>query len=116
MPQNDRNTLSRSVKTRPVVMPSEIQNLPDLHAYIKICDFDPTLIHFEYQDYPQINEPNCSEIPPLLTSDEEKPQQKTNNSANPAKPNPEEADYDFDPEESDEYDINPEDSNDFLKF
>ena len=52
---SDRNSLNRSIKTRPVVMPSEIQNLPDLQAYLKLCDLNPTLIHFDYQSYPKIN-------------------------------------------------------------
>lgn len=52
---SDRNSLNRSIKTRPVVMPSEIQNLPDLQAYLKLCDLNPTLIHFDYQKYPQLN-------------------------------------------------------------
>ncbi len=60
---SDRNSLNRSIKTRPVVMPSQIQNLPDLQAYIKLCHLNPTLIHFEYRSIPQINLPNNSEIP-----------------------------------------------------
>jgi type IV secretory pathway TraG/TraD family ATPase VirD4 len=62
-PLSDRNSLNRGIKTRPIVMPSELQRLPDLHAYIKICQFDPTLIHFKYKDYKVINQPTCCEIP-----------------------------------------------------
>ena len=115
---SDRNSLNRSIKTRPVVMPSQIQNLPDLQAYIKLCHLNPTLIHFEYRSIPQINQPNNSEIPehyllnstqqpeanyeekeePLLTFDPDKPEEKK---------------YNFDADESD-----PESNSDsnFLKF
>ena len=58
---SDRNSLNRSIKTRPIVMPSEIQNLPDLQAYLKLCDKNPTLIHFDYKKYPQHNLPHEEE-------------------------------------------------------
>jgi type IV secretory pathway TraG/TraD family ATPase VirD4 len=113
MPNSDRNTLNRSIKTRPIVMPSELQNLPDLQAYIKICDFNPTLLHFNYKNYPSINESNCSEIPPTAPMNKEPKKKTQSKTANRSKPTPD-SDYDFDPEESD-YDIDPHDDN-FLKF
>lgn len=64
-PVSDRNSISRSIKTRPVVLASEIQNLPDLHCYLKICHFDATRIHLDYQQYKPINEPTQCEIPPI---------------------------------------------------
>lgn len=113
MPDSDRNTLNRSIKTRPIVMPSELQNLPDLQAYIKICDFNPTLLHFNYKNYPSINQPNCSEIPPTADLNEEPKKKTKQKTKNRLKPSPD-SDYDFDPEDS-EYDHNPDDEN-FLKF
>ena len=115
---SDRNSLNRSIKTRPVVMPSQIQNLPDLQAYIKLCHLNPTLIHFEYRSIPQINLPNNSEIPEhyLLNSTQ---QPEANYEAN-EKPlltfDPdklEEKKYNFDADESE-----PESDSDsnFLKF
>ncbi|MCU0537495.1 MAG: type IV secretion system DNA-binding domain-containing protein [Hydrococcus sp. Prado102] len=113
MPDSDRSTLNRSIKTRPIVMPSELQNLPDLQAYIKICDFNPTLLHFNYKNYPAVNESNCSEIPPTADLNKEptkKTQSKTKNRSKPSS----DSDYDFEPFDS-EYDHNPDDEN-FLKF
>ena len=108
---NDRNSLSRSIKVRPVVMASEIQNLPDLQAYIKFCDLNPSLIHFDYQKYPQINPPNESEIPHKNSG---------NCSADTDNLNGE-PQYDFDPEEEDKaqkYNFDNEDKDDdnFLNF
>jgi hypothetical protein len=60
---SDRNTLNRPVKTRPVVMPAELQNLGDLRAYTKIVKFDPCLIKFAYQKYSAINQATDCEIP-----------------------------------------------------
>lgn len=107
---NDRNSLNRSIKTRPVVMPAELQNLSDLHAYIKICEFNPTLIHFSYQNYPVVNQPTCCEIPkdapiPVAIATKKPMKQEplpTSQQSNSA----EEPDYDFD----------PEDPTNFLKF
>jgi Type IV secretion-system coupling protein DNA-binding domain len=113
MPDSDRSSLNRSIKTRPIVMPSELQNLPDLQAYIKICDFNPTLLHFNYKNYPSINESNCSEIPPTAILNNEPKKKTQSKTKNRSKPSPD-SDYDFDPEDS-EYDNNPNDEN-FLKF
>ncbi len=105
----DRNTLNRPIKTRPVVMPSEIQNLPDLQAYLKLCDLNPTLIHFDYQKYPQINPPHNSEMPqhPLSPA-----QAETEENITP--------DYDFEPSEEHQakkYDFDPEEADaNFLNF
>ncbi|MDJ0718731.1 MAG: type IV secretion system DNA-binding domain-containing protein [Prochloraceae cyanobacterium] len=121
-PASDRNSVSKTIKVRPVVMPSELQNLPDLQAYIKIGQFDPTLIHFDYQRYPTINEPTCCEIPSgtgrskstfLITSEQLEKNTET-----------QEGDYDFDPEsdnsgsgpDSTDYDFDPNESNNFLDF
>nr|MDJ0717498.1 type IV secretion system DNA-binding domain-containing protein [Prochloraceae cyanobacterium] len=120
-PASDRNSVSKTIKVRPVVMPSELQNLPDLQAYLKICQFDPTLIHFDYQRYPTINEPTCCEIPSgsgrpkttfLMTSEQ------LEKETNP------QGDYDFDPEEDNsgstsdntDYDFDPNEPNNFLEF
>lgn len=107
---SDRNSLNRSIKTRPVVMASELQNLPDLHAYIKICEFNPTLIHFDYQNYAVINQPTCCKVPEdklkaaaLAPSPAIKQEQKLKP---PSSSDSDEPDYDFD----------PEDPTNFLKF
>ena len=63
--QNDRNSLNQSIKTRPTVSASEIQNLPDLTAYLKICNYNPSLIHFDYHRYEEKNKPTDCEIPNL---------------------------------------------------
>lgn len=63
-PTSDRNSLNRAIKTRPVVMASELQNLPDLTAYVKLCEFNATRVRFDYQSYPELNEPSIREIPP----------------------------------------------------
>ena len=112
---NDRNSLNRSIKTRPVVMPSEIQNLPDLQAYIKFCDLNPSKIHFDYKKYSQINKANDSEIPDTKLG-----------SANFSEEDSE-AEYDFDPNEYNDseteiqYNFDPEEDSDdeddnFLQF
>lgn len=62
--ESDRNSLQRNVKTRLVVMPSEVQNLADMKAYIKICEFDPCQISLDPQSLPQINEPSVRYLPP----------------------------------------------------
>ncbi len=62
--EGDRNSLVRAIKTRPVVMAAELQNLADMKAYVKLCEFNPTLITFDYQAYPEINEPTIRQIPP----------------------------------------------------
>lgn len=86
---SDKSSLNRSIKTRPVVLPSEIQNLPDLQCYLKICYFDPAHIHFVYQEYPALNQPTQCEIPTVTPS-----------SSNHTQLNPEpEPDWDFDPDE-----------------
>ena len=41
----------------------EIQSLPDLQAYFRIRDLNPTLLEFFYKNYPQHNESSCSKIP-----------------------------------------------------
>ena len=88
---NDRNSLNRSIKTRPVVMASEIQNLPDLQAYIKLADLNPSKIHFDYQKYPQINQANNSEIPPSRL--------QGSNANSDTSLEDSDAEYDFDPNE-----------------
>ncbi len=121
---NDRNSLNRSIKTRPVVMPSEIQNLPDLQAYIKFCDLNPSKIHFNYQKYPQINPPNNSEIPEIKLqivdiNTKSKPEPEydfdPNECFDPEDTETEtetETQYNFDPEEDD----NKNEDNNFLQF
>lgn len=119
MAEGDRNSLSRATKTRPVVMPSEIQILPDLTAYLKICDLNPALVHVEYCRYPEKNQPTDCEIPSLSyqteqsESDEENPfdfdlddaeailnGEESKPKASESKANKDEtADYDFDPDE-----------------
>ena len=117
---NDRNSLNRSIKTRPVVMASEIQNLPDLQAYIKFCDLNPSLIHFDYQKYPQINPPNESEIPDRIFA--EGLEDEDDSSFESSKNDHSEPKYDFDPEEEEllaqKYDFDSEENSDsdFLNF
>ncbi len=94
---SDRNSLNRSIKTRPVVLPSQIQNLPDLQAYLKLCDLNPTLIHFDYRPLPQRNLANCSERSSLSLSSSN---QKSLTSSPPAEPK-----YDFNPNEKNKYDF-----------
>ncbi|MDJ0633717.1 MAG: type IV secretion system DNA-binding domain-containing protein [Xenococcaceae cyanobacterium MO_188.B29] len=95
----DRNGLNRSIKTRPVVMPSEIQNLPDLQAYLKLCNLNPSLIHFDYRQYPQINEPNNLEIPPAITASAPEEDTETENTEP-------EGTFDVDSEKEETNDIN----------
>ncbi|MGK7938141.1 MAG: type IV secretion system DNA-binding domain-containing protein [Xenococcaceae cyanobacterium] len=97
----DRNSLNRSIKTRPVVMPSEIQNLPDLQAYLKLCNLNPSLIHFDYQKYPQINEANKSEIPPINIGSAQEEDPETEN-------NEPEWTFDFESEEKETNDLSPD--------
>ena len=112
---NDRNSLNRSIKPRPVVMPSEIQNLPDLQAYIKFCDLNPSKIHFDYNKYPQINQANNSEVPKikLQVTDADTDKSKPEYDFDPNEYNDSETEnqYNFDPEE----DSNNENDN-FLQF
>jgi Type IV secretion-system coupling protein DNA-binding domain len=61
--ESDHNSLQRGIKTRPVVMASELQNLPDMKAYVKLCEFDPCLISFDYLSLPTINEPTQHHLP-----------------------------------------------------
>ena len=81
-PISDRNNLNRGIKLSPVVMPAELQNLPDLHAYIKLCHFDPTQIHFDYQPHEPINPATDCEIPP----NSPKPNKPKDNNKPPADP------------------------------
>ena len=101
MPTSDRSTLNRSVQERPVVMPSEIQGLPDLQAYFRMRDLNPTLLEFPYQDYPQLNEPTCSEIPKdpaIAASPTELEDSKPQSDPTPETTNSE-PEYDFEPDE-----------------
>ena len=118
----DRNTLNRPIKTRPVVMPSEIQNLPDLQAYLKLCDLNPTLIHFDYRSIPQINHPNNSEMPQhqLLNSSQ---QAKAKDDSYPSEEENINPEYDFEPNDYERtnpsYDFDPEEEESdstFLNF
>jgi Type IV secretion-system coupling protein DNA-binding domain len=59
---NDCRSLQHAIKTRPVVMPSQLQNLADMKAYLKICEFDPCLISFDYYSLPAINKPPSQQI------------------------------------------------------
>lgn len=77
-PMADRNSINRAIKTRPVVLASEIQNLPDLHCYLKICHFDATRIRLDYQQYPAINEPTQCEIPPVKQPGAGQPSEEKN--------------------------------------
>jgi Type IV secretion-system coupling protein DNA-binding domain len=58
--EKDSNSLQRGIVTRPVVMPSQLQNLADMRAYTKLCEFDPCLISFDYQTLPTSNQPQTS--------------------------------------------------------
>jgi Type IV secretion-system coupling protein DNA-binding domain len=61
--ESDRDSLQRILKTRPAVMASQLQNLADMKAYIKLCEFDPCLISFDYQSLPIINEASRRHLP-----------------------------------------------------
>ena len=76
--ESDRNSLQQSIKTRPVVMASELQNLADMKAYVKFCEFNPCLINFDHQPYPEINEPIIRQIPPQIAPNP-KTQEEGNN-------------------------------------
>lgn len=114
---NDRNSLNRATKTRPVVMPSQLQNLPDLHAYIKICEFNPTLIHLDYHPYPVVNQPTSCEIPkdtpiPVAIASSPKPMKQQPQ----PQPQPQLASQQSNSDEEPDYDFDPEDPANFLKF
>ena len=61
--ESDRNSLNQSFKTKPAVSPAEIQNLPDLSCYVKICNFNPSIAHFDYHRYEAINQATDCEVP-----------------------------------------------------
>lgn len=118
---SDRNSISRSIKTRPIVLGSEIQNLPDLQAYLKICHFDATRIRLDYQKYPAVNDPTQCEIPPFKQPGAGQPSQENQSSdgddwaSEPAEIGEEQGiapGYETDLEELEE----EKDPNDFLRF
>jgi len=124
---SDRNNLNKNIKLRPVVLPSELQNLPDLTAYIKLCHFDPTLIHFDYKPYPANNQATECEVPPkTLKKPDSKPDDKPKEdktssgdgerSKSQNKSTPKKSKNNPEPKENNPYDSDPIDPNDFLNF
>ena len=53
----DGISLIRRKKTEKLVLPSDIQNLKDLNAYLKLPNFDITKVEFRYKSYPDKHEP-----------------------------------------------------------
>lgn len=117
-PVSDRSGLNRGTKVRPVVMPAELQNLPDLTAYVKLCHFDPTLIHFDYQHYSPRNQSTDCQVPPTpktitqIPNNTDQTENKTSeNNTNQTKnktssqnnDNADTSDYDFEPEDPDSF-------------
>ena len=123
--ESDRNSLNQSFKTKPAVSPAEIQNLPDLSCYLKICNYNPTITSFDYHRYEAINQATDCQVPVFSTSKQTDLQVE------------EDSDYDYEPdlfgEDNDKNDLentenidnnnsNKSDSNfdvdleDFLKF
>lgn len=91
--ESDRNSLNQSFKTKPAVSPAEIQGLPDLTCYLKICNFNPAIAHFDYHRYEPINQPTICKIPSI------------------GKPNPNQEDLDLFADTGDDcdYDFDPQD-------
>ncbi len=54
--ERDGITLMRRRITEKLVLPSDIKNLPDLTAYLKLPNFDMAKIKLEYKSYPERNE------------------------------------------------------------
>lgn len=63
--ESDRNSLNQSFKTKPTVLAAEIQGLPNLCCYLKICHHNPSLIHLDYHRYQEKNQATDCEIPTL---------------------------------------------------
>lgn len=53
----DGISLIRRKKTEKLVLPSDIQNLKDLNAYLKLPNYDITKVEFKYRRYPDRHEP-----------------------------------------------------------
>jgi len=53
----DGISLIRRKKTEKLVLPSDIQNLKDLNAYLKLPNFDISKVEFRYKSYPDKHEP-----------------------------------------------------------
>lgn len=62
---SDRWSYNRQLKTQPVVMDAEIQNLPDGQFYLKICQFNPSLVQMRFRSWPPVQQATDCEIPPL---------------------------------------------------
>lgn len=61
--ESDRNSLNQNLKTKPAVSSAEIQNLPDLSCYLKICHHHPAIANFDYHRYEAINQATNCEVP-----------------------------------------------------
>jgi type IV conjugative transfer system coupling protein TraD len=53
----DGISLIRRKKTEKLVLPSDIQNLKDLNAYLKLPNYDISKVEFRYKSYPDKHEP-----------------------------------------------------------
>lgn len=86
--EKDSNSLQRGIVTRPVVLPSQLQNLADMRAYAKLCEFDPCLISFDYQTLPTDNQPSIRQISTINTTsdDEHESENENQNSAQHLQP------------------------------
>ncbi len=102
--EGDRNSLQRLIQTRAVVMSSQLQNLADMKAYVKLCEFNPALISFDYQFLPQINEPSQRQIPPNPQSANSHQKAPSGENANPKQESSttrgEDLQWDTDPDEN----------------
>jgi len=52
----DGISLIRRKKTEKLVLPSQIQNLKDLNAYLKLPNYDIAKVEFQYKSYPDLHE------------------------------------------------------------
>ena len=53
----DGVSLMQRSREKDLVLPSEIMNLEDLEAYLKIANYSITKIRFKYKRYPESQEP-----------------------------------------------------------
>jgi len=53
----DGMSINEDIRQRKLILPSEIQKIPDLSAYIRLSGYDWTRIKMQYKDYPKVAEP-----------------------------------------------------------
>jgi len=53
----DRTSVASQQRIKKMLLPSELQKIPDLEAYIKMSGYDWTRVKLNYKSYPQVTEP-----------------------------------------------------------